>query len=438
MDGLGVLAQQVLGAYSGFQDKPSLTPHATFEISVFAKSYHAAGVESAKRDIVQREVLEADVEAWATTDLTDATGAVAEASLRLICVDRGRDNTMSMSKAAFTSLTTAAGVNPAALYMVCGQYDGFHSFNSPGSLQTWFFGTSSHAVLWTFLPSHRRTVGMFMHRRRSLFQDFCQVLSVFAHAIHAPHVMLLSGCVQQQHYFDRETASELSTIHMIEKRTGFGPRSAVAGSAASRPTGSTIRAEIDELTAWSQAIGEVGGKVTNKFRHQRTSERMLGALKEGFQCSGAAGLPPGRAMDMYRASLDELCGVLPTIEQHMHTYEEYLKYLKHRTERLSSVLFILLTHVDARASIGLAVATRRDSSSMKTVAIMTMAFLPGTFFAALFSMPLLQWDGSRIVQDGFWVYLAWTIPVTLLVFGLWIAITKGKSITDMCRRVWET
>jgi hypothetical protein len=70
---------------------------------------------------------------------------------------------------------------------------------------------------------------------------------------------------------------------------------------------------------------------------------------------------------------------------------------------------------------------------MKTVAIMTMAFLPGTFFAALFSMPLLQWDGSRIVQDGFWVYLAWTIPVTLLVFGLWIAITKGKSITDMCR-----
>lgn len=180
---------------------------------------------------------------------------------------------------------------------------------------------------------------MFMHRRRSLFQDFCQVLSVFTHAIHAPHVMLLSGCVQQQHYFDGETASEFNTIHMTEKRIGFGPRNKGAASAGSKPTGSTIRAEIDELTAWSQAIGEVGGKVTNKFRHQRTSERalserMLGALKEGFQCSGATALPPGRAMDMYRASLDELCGVLSTIEQHMYTYEKYLIYLKHRTERL--------------------------------------------------------------------------------------------------------
>lgn len=149
MDGLGVLAQQVrvLGSYSGFQERPSLTPHATFEILAFAQPNHAASVRSTKGDIVQREVLEADVEARTTTDATDATGAVAEASLRLICVNRARDNAMSMSKTAFTSLTNAAGGNPAALYMGCGQYDGFHSVNSPGSLQTWFFGTSSHAVL---------------------------------------------------------------------------------------------------------------------------------------------------------------------------------------------------------------------------------------------------------------------------------------------------
>lgn len=91
-------------------------------------------------------------------------------------------------------------------------------------------------------------------------------------------------------------------------------------------------------------------------------------------------------------------------------------------------LFTLLTHVDARAGISLASVAKRDSSSMKTVAIMTMAFLPATFFAALFAMPLLEWDGSHMVQKGFWVYWACTIPVTLLVFGLWLGIIERKWI----------
>lgn len=60
---------------------------------------------------------------------------------------------------------------------------------------------------------------------------------------------------------------------------------------------------------------------------------------------------------------------------------------------------------------------------MKTVAIMTMAFLPATFFAALFSVPSLDWrpgPGRGVVQDTFWVYWAFTLPATALVFGLWL------------------
>jgi FtsH-binding integral membrane protein len=91
-------------------------------------------------------------------------------------------------------------------------------------------------------------------------------------------------------------------------------------------------------------------------------------------------------------------------------------------------LFILLTHVDARASINLATASKRDSSSMKTVAVMTMAFLPATFFAALFAVPSLQWDQPTIIQSTFWVYWAFTLPVTVLVFGVWFGITERKWI----------
>ena len=65
----------------------------------------------------------------------------------------------------------------------------------------------------------------------------------------------------------------------------------------------------------------------------------------------------------------------------------------------------------------------RDSSAMKTIAVMTMLFLPGTFFAALFSLPLLKWDASNVVQTKFWIYWVFTVPTTVLVFAAWRVLT---------------
>ena len=39
--------------------------------------------------------------------------------------------------------------------------------------------------------------------------------------------------------------------------------------------------------------------------------------------------------------------------------------------------------------------SRRDSSSMKTRAVVTMVFLPGTFIATFFAMPLFDWQASN-------------------------------------------
>lgn len=89
----------------------------------------------------------------------------------------------------------------------------------------------------------------------------------------------------------------------------------------------------------------------------------------------------------------------------------------------------MLTHQDAIASIELADAAKRDGSSMKTIAIMTMAFLPATFFAALFALPSLQWDqaGGHIVQSNFWIYWAFTLPITALVFIVWILLNNNNN-----------
>jgi hypothetical protein len=61
----------------------------------------------------------------------------------------------------------------------------------------------------------------------------------------------------------------------------------------------------------------------------------------------------------------------------------------------------------------------KDSRDMKAIAIMTMAFLPGTFVAALFAVPSLQWTDANVIQDNFWVYWVFAIPTTILVFVVW-------------------
>jgi len=102
----------------------------------------------------------------------------------------------------------------------------------------------------------------------------------------------------------------------------------------------------------------------------------------------------------------------------------------------------------ARDSKSIAAESKRDSSSMKTIAVLTIVFLPGTFVAvkslqslqratltllqALFSMPMFNWQadsGTAVVSPRFWVYWAITAPLTIavvLVWFIWIAIKDAR------------
>ena len=93
----------------------------------------------------------------------------------------------------------------------------------------------------------------------------------------------------------------------------------------------------------------------------------------------------------------------------------------------------MMTRDEAFASIELARAAVLDSSSMKVIAIMTMVFLPGTFFAALFSVPSLRWDTRPVIQDNFWVYWAFTLPFTALVLLIWAGWSAWKTKTSAPR-----
>ena len=78
---------------------------------------------------------------------------------------------------------------------------------------------------------------------------------------------------------------------------------------------------------------------------------------------------------------------------------------------------------------------------MKSIALLTMVILPGTFMSALFAIPLFNWDAESwrdVPKSRFWFYWALTIPLTILTVAAWLVWEKaferaGRSLDKAAR-----
>ncbi|XXG98843.1 hypothetical protein Hte_005173 [Hypoxylon texense] len=74
-------------------------------------------------------------------------------------------------------------------------------------------------------------------------------------------------------------------------------------------------------------------------------------------------------------------------------------------------------------NVEIALATGRDSRLMRSIAVVTMMFLPDTFFATIFFMQFFNWmpdgDEHTIVSNYFWIYVLVTVVTTILTLGTW-------------------
>jgi hypothetical protein len=65
--------------------------------------------------------------------------------------------------------------------------------------------------------------------------------------------------------------------------------------------------------------------------------------------------------------------------------------------------------------------TQRDSSSMITIAAVTMLFLPGTFVCAVLSTTFFDFGPDNVlVSRKWWILPAATIPLTVVTFIVWL------------------
>lgn len=88
---------------------------------------------------------------------------------------------------------------------------------------------------------------------------------------------------------------------------------------------------------------------------------------------------------------------------------------------------------DSHASVSIGHAALVDSTSMKTISMLTLIFLPPTFTCAIFSMSFFNFDAGGAgwsISPRFWLYWAFAIPLTLasaLVCYFWQAAFPPTS-----------
>ncbi|KAK5659387.1 hypothetical protein OQA88_1480 [Cercophora sp. LCS_1] len=207
-------------------------------------------------------------------------------------------------------------------------------------------------------------------------------------------------------------------IRTVESKTGHG---------------SYISNQLDPITHLAADLGASLNSVANTVRLVQVIEDVFGYIQHAIEDTDRLETKLNKEVG---ASNHNILAATTVLQRECASIRGQCQYYDVRIRSQSSVLFSFLSHQDNEVNAGLANASKRlaeaaqqDSSSMKTVAVITMAFLPAAFFAALFSMPALGWNEPA----KFGTYWTFTVPTTLVTFALWTYLTQYEQARKTIR-----
>lgn len=127
-------------------------------------------------------------------------------------------------------------------------------------------------------------------------------------------------------------------------------------------------------------------------------------------------------------SSDELAAVNQDIQSRLEVLYSYITSMRHRSisneKRLQNEIQLTFNKVaqqNADVSVQIGHVALSDSAAMRTVAFVTLAFLPPTFISSIFSMSFFHYeaDSGWTVSGKVWIYFVFAVPTALATVFLW-------------------
>ncbi|KAL1880606.1 hypothetical protein Daus18300_001217 [Diaporthe australafricana] len=205
-----------------------------------------------------------------------------------------------------------------------------------------------------------------------------------------------------------------------------------------------VKADVMDLDQINRDLVECHSQVL--WKRPQAYQEIITAMKAGMD-QFVRMLPPARSAraldeggkDVYGfkdlnkqqssmlSRLDFYYNKLKGTEHYVHTTLERLAIQR-------SALYNIIAQKESKLNLQmagdqrrLAYASKRDSTSMKTISLLGSIFLPATLLASIFSMTFFNFqngltdgnDNGPVVAPTFWIYWAVAIPITLIIVIIW-------------------
>ncbi|KAJ4347608.1 hypothetical protein N0V95_005254 [Ascochyta clinopodiicola] len=348
---------------------------------------------------------------------------------------------VSIPKPVFQQIQNSWSLHPRTMEIFLSNNGVFSTFSTSDSGQTSVIlkvansrTTGFDCVSVTCDPARRTTYALYHH-----LEDEA---SVFATLISNPERCMdphfYVGAVYRAHHQHIELYRNVidDAIQGIERQTGFGNPGRLHSS--QRPA---RRASMDEYPVLEDPKSTI-----QQLSYCQTDLAIIGHVARCcLECGDwLVGALDDKLPDMHDTQyVQSIKTVRPMVRQDVEYMRRRTVMLLSQVQQMkdrvqSQTVFMLntITQSDAEYTAAIAVDGRRDSSAMKTIAILGIVFLPGTFMATLFSSDMFDWGAddsdvvdahSLTVSRKMWIYWVITVPLTVLTLLLWMLWTRRET-----------
>lgn len=300
-------------------------------------------------------------------------------------------------------------------------------------LSRYYFTTVHWCITWTYDHATKNTRGALVYPLVSNSRNhFVKALTSNARYIDQPMLLGLLGSKISLHETEVQHRWFNNSMWAIRDDTGL--------FTWDEKTGNLVQVDSSRLNygTISRELGSLSARVNNQqFWVCKILSFATMMLQEHLKsCQGSRS-----GQDVARLLQEE--DVKEAIEIVKEQAALLLSENQTMTEALTnmmSAIYNLIAQKDSNVGLRLAnhsrtlaIESKRDSSSMKTIATVTMAFLPGTFVSSFFAMPMFDWNkppGDNVNSRTFWIYWAVTVPLTVSVFLLWGVWFRFKNARE--------